>query len=54
MNKFFSENCLLAQGFVKDPDTKISDLLAKTGKAAGGTISVKSFVRFKLGEAASE
>lgn len=54
MNKFFSENCLLAQGFVKDPDTKVSDLLAKAGKAAGGTVSVKSFVRFKLGEAASE
>ncbi|MEZ4330254.1 MAG: translation elongation factor Ts [Myxococcota bacterium] len=53
MNKFFSENCLLAQGFVKDPDTKVRDLLAQTGKTAGGTIAVKSFVRFKLGEAAS-
>jgi elongation factor Ts len=53
MNKFFTENCLLAQGFVKDPDTSIRDLLAKAGKAAGGSIAVKSFVRFKLGEAAS-
>lgn len=53
MNKFFSENCLLAQGFVKDPDTSIRDLLAKAGKASGGTLTVKSFVRFKLGEAAS-
>jgi elongation factor Ts len=53
MNKFFSENCLLAQGFVKDPDTKVSDLLANAGKAAGGVITVKSFVRFKLGEAAA-
>jgi len=53
MNKFFSENCLLAQGFVKDPDTKVSDLLAKAGKEAGGAIAVKSFVRFKLGEAAA-
>ncbi|MFO0687221.1 MAG: translation elongation factor Ts [Myxococcota bacterium] len=53
INKFFSENCLLAQGFVKDPDTSIRDLLAKTGKTAGGTLTVKSFVRFKLGEAAS-
>lgn len=53
MNKFFSENCLLAQGFVKDPDTNVRDLLAKAGKAAGGPITVKSFVRFKLGEAAS-
>ncbi|MBY0400315.1 translation elongation factor Ts [Myxococcota bacterium] len=53
MNKFFSENCLLAQGFVKDPDTSIRDLLAKAGKASGGTLTIKSFVRFKLGEAAS-
>lgn len=53
MNKFFSENCLLAQGFVKDPDTSIRDLLAKAGKAAGGALVVKTFVRFKLGEAAS-
>ena len=53
INKFFSENCLLAQGFVKDPDTSIRDLLAKSGKAAGGTLAVKRFVRFKLGEAAS-
>lgn len=53
MNKFFSENCLLAQGFVKDPDTSIRDLLAKAGKASGGTLTVQSFVRFKLGEAAS-
>lgn len=51
MNKFFSENCLLAQGFVKDPDTTVRDLLANAGKAAGGSIAVKSFVRFKLGEA---
>ena len=53
MNKFFSENCLVAQGFVKDPDTKVGELLAKVGKEAGGPIAVKSFVRFKLGEAAS-
>jgi elongation factor Ts len=53
MNKFFSENCLLAQGFVKDPDTKVGELLAKSGKAAGGALTVKSFVRFKLGEAAN-
>ncbi|MBK7947332.1 MAG: elongation factor Ts [Deltaproteobacteria bacterium] len=53
INKFFSENCLLAQGFVKDPDTSIRDLLAKAGKASGSTLTVKSFVRFKLGEAAS-
>ncbi len=52
INKFFSENCLLAQGFVKDPDKSIRDVLAEAGKASGGEIAVASFVRFKLGEAA--
>jgi elongation factor Ts len=52
INKFFSENCLLAQGFVKDPDKSVRDILAEAGKAAGGEIKVASFVRFKLGEAA--
>lgn len=50
MNKFFQENTLLAQGFVKDPDKKVSDVLAEAGKAVGGEISVTAFVRFKLGE----
>ncbi len=46
INKFYAEHCLLEQVFVKDPDKKISDVLA----AAGGA-SVTRFVRFKLGEA---
>jgi elongation factor Ts len=54
INKFFAENCLLEQGFVKDPDKTVRDILAEAGKAAGGDIRVASFVRFKLGEAASE
>lgn len=50
MNKFFQENTLLAQGFVKDPDKKVGEVLAEAGKAAGGEIGVAAFVRFKLGE----
>ena len=50
INKFFSENCLLAQGFVKDPDKSVRDVLTEAGKAAGGDIRVASFMRFKLGE----
>jgi elongation factor Ts len=52
INKFFSENCLLAQSFVKDPDKSIRDVLSEAGKAAGGEIKVASFTRFKLGEEA--
>jgi len=54
INKFFAEHCLLEQGFVKDPDKSVREVLAEAGKAAGGDIGVARFVRFKLGEAASE
>jgi len=54
LNKFFAEYCLLEQGFVKDPDKSVREVLAEAGKAAGGEIRVTRFVRFKLGEAASE
>ena len=53
INKFFAENCLIEQKFVKDPDKSIRDVLADAGKAAGGDVKVAHFVRFKLGEAAS-
>ncbi|WP_263078867.1 translation elongation factor Ts [Endozoicomonas sp. Mp262] len=44
INKFLSENSLLEQPFVKDPDVKVGAL----AKKAGATIS--SFVRFEVGE----
>ena len=50
LGKFYSERCLLEQGFVKDPDTTIKDLLAAKGKELDDTITVCSFIRFGLGE----
>lgn len=47
INKFFAENCLLEQPFVKDPDTSVTKMLA----AASDDLKVASFIRFKLGEA---
>jgi elongation factor Ts len=46
INKFYAENCLVEQKFVKDPDKSVRDILAEAGQIA-------RFVRFKLGEAAS-
>ncbi|MGH0035361.1 MAG: translation elongation factor Ts [Myxococcota bacterium] len=46
INKFYAENCLLEQGFVKDPDQTVGALV----EAAGDGIRVTSFTRFKLGE----
>jgi elongation factor Ts len=50
LGKFYSERCLLEQGFVKDPDTTIKALLESNGKELGDTLTVNSFVRFGLGE----
>jgi elongation factor Ts len=51
INKFFAENCLVEQKFVKDPDKSVRDLLAEASKTLGSEIKVASFKRFKLGEA---
>ncbi|HBG27602.1 MAG: translation elongation factor Ts [Planctomycetes bacterium GWF2_41_51] len=49
MNKFFAENCLLSQGFVKDEKVSVEKILADTAKTAGGTAKIKTFVRFAIG-----
>lgn len=48
--KFFAESCFLEQGFVKDPEITITQLLEQKGKELGDTLSVTRFVRFGLGE----
>ncbi len=50
LGKFYSEQCLLEQGFIKDPDTAIKALLEAKGKEAGDTFAIKRFTRFGLGE----
>jgi elongation factor Ts len=50
LGKFFAESCFLEQGFVKDPDVTINQLLETKGKELGDTITVTRFVRFGLGE----
>ena len=51
MNKYFAESCLLEQKYVKDGDITIEKYLKKVEQDAdGGTIEIKRFARFKLGE----
>lgn len=50
MVKFFSQVCLVDQGFVKDPDTSITKLLEAKGKEVGDTLSIRRYVRWQLGE----
>lgn len=50
INKYYTENCLVDQVFVKDSDLTITKLLAAKGKELGGTIEIKGFTRFEKGE----
>ena len=49
MRKFFAENCLLDQPFVKDDSKSVAQVLADTAKQAGGEAKIKRFVRFEVG-----
>jgi elongation factor Ts len=49
MKKFYVENCLLEQPFVKDDSKSVSQVLADAGKEAGGDAKIAGFVRFDVG-----
>src|SRR2546425_5056746 len=51
LDKFYSTVCLLEQGFIKNPDVTIKDLL--NGKIAelGENIIIRRFTRYLVGEA---
>lgn len=50
LNKFFKENCLLDQEFVKDSSMSVSKYLETVSKKIGGDIKIVDFVRFEKGE----
>jgi len=50
MNKFFKDNCLLNQPYVRDPELSIGDLLNELIAKIGENISIRRFVRFQTGE----
>ena len=50
LNKFYQENVLLEQTFVKDPDKTVLDLITETVAKLGENILVSRFSRFQLGE----
>jgi elongation factor Ts len=54
LKKFYGEVCLLEQAFVKNPDQSVAQLLEEAGKKLGQPVRVAGFVRFKLGETATE
>jgi len=50
LNKFYEENCLLQQEFVKDNTLKVEQYVASVAKSLGGTITLNTAVRFEKGE----
>ena len=50
MNKFFKDNCLLNQSYVRDPELSVADLLNELIAKIGENISIRRFVRFQTGE----
>ncbi|HJA63326.1 MAG TPA: translation elongation factor Ts [Candidatus Intestinimonas stercoravium] len=50
LGKFYKENCLLQQEFVKDNSMDVAKYIASAAKELGGTITFKTAVRFEKGE----
>ena len=50
MEKFYEENCLYEQHFIKDESVTVSELINQCIAKLGENITVKRFVRFKVGE----
>ena len=50
LNKFYTENCLLQQEFVKDNELTVEKYIASAAKALGGKVTFVDAVRFEKGE----
>lgn len=50
LKKFFTEVCLVDQGFVKEPKQSVSSLLAAKSRELDDTLRIRRFVRYELGE----
>lgn len=50
INKFYEENCLVDQAFVKENKTSVAKHAAKVASDLGGTVKIAKFTRFEKGE----
>ena len=53
LSKFFQENCLMEQAYIKDSEKKINDLMTETIATLGENITINRFTRFAVGESDS-
>ena len=49
LEKYFAENVLLDQAYVKEPEKSIQDLLNETIAKVGEKVTINNFSRFKIG-----
>ncbi len=49
VNKFYSDVCLVAQPFVKEPKQSITELVQAVGKELADTLTIRRFTRYQLG-----
>ena len=54
MLKFFQENCLIEQAYIKDSEKKINDLLTENIATLGENITISRYTRFAVGESDSK
>ena len=50
LEKFFAENVLLEQAYIRDPEKTIKDYLTETIAKLGENITIRRFARFRIGE----
>jgi elongation factor Ts len=50
MEKFYEENCLYEQHYIKDESVTIGEMITQAIAKLGENISIQRFVRFKVGE----
>src|SRR5579864_5269401 len=50
MEKFYEENCLYEQHYIKDESVAIGEMITQAIAKLGENISIRRFVRFKVGE----
>lgn len=50
INKFYKDNCLLNQAYVRNPDMTVSDILNDMIAKMGENITIKRFTRFQIGD----
>ena len=53
LSKFYQENCLMEQAYIKNSEKKVSDLMTETIATLGENITISRYTSFAVGESDS-